>query len=216
MSNITQFPIPSETISQISPAINANLTDVFPVSQISGSVYVTALETLQQVLTLFLPNLFLSYAGNPNGHVAGTAFQVCYDTTDQLLYVCTVTGNAMSAVWRPSIQSGGILPVDVTGGSAQMVSNRSYIADNAAIKTTLTLPVNSNYGDFIYVSGRQQGWIIAQNANQQIFVSPSHTTSGTGGSLASTNVNDSIILFCTQNNLQWNVISQQSAGITIV
>lgn len=216
MSNITQFPIPAVQISGISPASNANLTDIFPVSQLSGLTYVTAIETLQQILNLFLPNLFLSFAGNPNGNVAGTANQTCYDTVDQILYICTVTGNASSAVWRPCIQGAGIIPVDVTSGAATMVSNHSYIADNNSIITTLTLTVSSAIGDFIYISGRQHGWMIAQNANQQIFISPSSTTVGVGGSISSNNVRDSVILYCSKANLEWNLVSQQSTGLTIV
>ena len=48
---------------------------------------------------------FRSYNGNPNGNVAGTAgtgatdASVIYDYTNGLLYVCTTTGNAATAVW---------------------------------------------------------------------------------------------------------------------
>ena len=48
---------------------------------------------------------FLTYAGNPNGNVAGTAgsgtvdSSVIWDRTNNILYVCTTTGNAAAAVW---------------------------------------------------------------------------------------------------------------------
>jgi hypothetical protein len=47
---------------------------------------------------------FREYAGNPNGNVAGNAntngaADMVYDVTNLLLYVCTTTGNAASAVW---------------------------------------------------------------------------------------------------------------------
>src|SRR6185437_4841699 len=108
MSNITQFPIPAIPISQVSPVSAATLTDSFVVVQ-SGT---TGLETLTQVLNLFLSNLFLNCAGNPNGNIAGTKNQVCYDTIDNILWVCTVTGTATSAVWRtciPALSDGQIL-----------------------------------------------------------------------------------------------------------
>ncbi len=45
------------------------------------------------------------YNGNPNGHVAGTAGSSgvlpteCWDYANSVLYVCTTTGNAATAVW---------------------------------------------------------------------------------------------------------------------
>jgi len=49
---------------------------------------------------------FQVYAGNPNGNVAGTAgtqgglpSSVIWDSTNEILYVCTTTGVAAAAVW---------------------------------------------------------------------------------------------------------------------
>lgn len=48
---------------------------------------------------------FQTFAGNPNGNVAGTAgsgtvpSSVVWDTTDNLLYVCTTTGSVSTAAW---------------------------------------------------------------------------------------------------------------------
>ncbi len=48
---------------------------------------------------------FQTYAGNPNGNVAGTAgsgavpASVCWDRSNNILYVCTTTGIAAAAVW---------------------------------------------------------------------------------------------------------------------
>lgn len=47
----------------------------------------------------------LVFAGNPNGNVAGTDASAgtpptfCWDTVDQIMWVCTLSGNAASAVW---------------------------------------------------------------------------------------------------------------------
>lgn len=38
-------------------------------------------------------------AGNPNGVVAGNLNQLCLDTTNKILYVCTTAGDATSTVW---------------------------------------------------------------------------------------------------------------------
>lgn len=55
------------------------------------------------------------YAGDPNGNVAGnagtpggTGASVAYDTTNDLLYVCTTTGTASTAVWTQ-------VAADITG-----------------------------------------------------------------------------------------------------
>ena len=48
-----------------------------------------------------------TYAGNPNGHVAGVTGvagvsppDICYDTVNAIIWICTTTGNAASAVWK--------------------------------------------------------------------------------------------------------------------
>lgn len=86
---ISQLPV-----IPVAPA----LTDIFPEVQpaVGGATYKT---TFQQLLNLFQPNINLTYAGNPNGNVAGTIYQPLWDTTDSVLYICTTTGNAASAVW---------------------------------------------------------------------------------------------------------------------
>lgn len=56
-------------------------------------------ETLGQVISLALSNHNLSYAGNPNGNLAGAIYQTCYDTTNAKYYICTTTGSASTAVW---------------------------------------------------------------------------------------------------------------------
>jgi hypothetical protein len=211
MTNITQFPIPALSISQITPVSSSQFTDILVADQTG----VTGTESLQQIYNLFLPSMFLSYNGDPNGHVAGIAFQTCFDLNSQILYICTVTGNATSAVWRQCIASSNLITNNVVTGSAVMNSFQNYIA-NSSITTTLTLPSSSSYGDIIYVLGRQVGWTIAQRPNQQIFVSPAQTTVGITGSLSSLHPRDSIVLFCTTPNLEWQVQSQQSAGLDIV
>jgi hypothetical protein len=59
-----------------------------------------------------------SYAGNPNGNVAGTQATANYlvqsllwDSTDLIFWVCTTTGDASTAVWKPV----STLTTDVVG-----------------------------------------------------------------------------------------------------
>ena len=100
----------------------------------------------------------------------------------------------------------GSITVGVTGagnwfdqpsGSVTMGANAGYTVDNGASLVTLTLPTSANLGDFVIIQGFSAGgWKIAQAAGQQIHLASSSTTSGAGGSLASTNQYDAITLRC--------------------
>jgi len=87
-----------------------------------------------------------------------------------------------------------------------MAVNNGYIANNAG-QVVATLPTTAAVGTVQAITGinNATGWKIAQNASQQIFFGTSSTTSGTGGSLTSTNTRDSVFLVCVVANLTWNV-----------
>lgn len=116
---------------------------------------------------------FFSGSGNPNGVVAGTAGSATikassyWDFTNSILYVCTTTGNAASAVWtavnasaasqvnpapsgRLTLTSGTpVLSSDVIGATAVIytpyidnnipIYNGSSVVANAFSEMTLTL-----------------------------------------------------------------------------
>lgn len=44
-------------------------------------------------------NVMTFYTANPNGFVAASLGWLCYDTTNNILYICTTSGSAMTAVW---------------------------------------------------------------------------------------------------------------------
>lgn len=110
----------------------------------------------------------------------------------------------------------GFTWTDVTGTSQAMSVNNGYTANNAG-QVTLTLPSTSAYGSVLAVVGKGSGgWKIAQNASQLIhFGSGSPTTTGTGGSLASTNQYDVVYLLCTVANLEFTVTTS-IGNITVV
>lgn len=198
---------------------NAQMTDIICAVQgyVSPSnIGLSVQETLQQVFGLFQNNIILFYPGNPNGFVAGSTYQFCWDTTDQLLWICTTTGTASTAVWTlvSTIPLGW---VNVTTASQIMAPETGYVANNGAL-VTLTLPVTAAFGTEISIQGfGAGGWVIAQNAGQSIHVGSSVTTVGAGGSLASTNRYDSINLLCVVANTTWTAIgAPQSAGLTII
>jgi hypothetical protein len=111
---------------------------------------------------------------------------------------------------------GGLTWNDVTGTSASAAINNGYLSDNAGL-VTVTLPVTAAQFSVIRVAGfGAGGWKIAQNASQLIqFGSAAATTTGTGGSLASTNRYDAVEIICVVANTTWLVLSSVG-NITIV
>jgi hypothetical protein len=106
---------------------------------------------------------------------------------------------------------------DVVGSPQAMVVDNGYVADTVGL-CTLTLPATAAFGTLINVIGKGAGgWIIAQNAGQNIQVGSVSSTVGAGGSVASTNQFDSVQLICTTANTTWTVFcAPQTAGLTIV
>ena len=104
----------------------------------------------------------------------------------------------------------------VTGASQTAAVNSGYIANNAGT-VTVTLPAVSAVGTVVAVTGinNNTGWLIAQNAGNQIFFGTSSTTAGAGGSLASTKTFDTVFLLCTTANANWTVITSVG-NITVV
>ena len=88
----------NEKFTQLPTVVSATLADIIAVVQ--GGV--SSQETLQQVFNLMLSNVVLNNAGDPNGAVAGNVYQLCWDTSNSVMYVCTTSGNAATAVWTES------------------------------------------------------------------------------------------------------------------
>lgn len=103
-----------------------------------------------------------------------------------------------------------ITPVDQTSGSATLVQNTLYVTDNGASLVTYTLPATATVGSIIKIIGKSSGgWTIAQGSGQQIRFGNVTTTLGAGGSLASSNLGDSVELVCNTANTTWTVASVQ-------
>jgi hypothetical protein len=77
----------------------------------------------------------LSYAGNPNGNVAGTAGTpgtngfptLCFDVTNLIGYFCSTTGTTSTAVWTP-----------ISGQAVQFSGGTSTGTANAQVITPVT------------------------------------------------------------------------------
>lgn len=112
--------------------------------------------------------------------------------------------------------SGGLTWSEVTGTTQAAAVNSAYITNNAAA-VTVTLPDTAAVGDVLRVVGKGAGgWVIAQNASENINLGNATTTTGVGGSLASSHRYDCVELVCTVANTTWTVMSVQSAGLTVV
>lgn len=69
------------------------------------------------------------YAGNPNGNVAGVSGganglspSFIWDSVHNQLFVCTVTGNAASAVWTSVSASGSVTWAGSAGGTGNVIT----------------------------------------------------------------------------------------------
>jgi hypothetical protein len=103
--------------------------------------------------------------------------------------------------------SSGTNWVNQTGTSVTMAVNTSYLANSSSL-VTLTLPTTAAQFSTFQVAGfGSGGWKIAQATGQQINFGNVTTTSGTGGSLASSNQYDSLTLLCTTANTQFQVLT---------
>lgn len=209
--------MPNERFTDLPTTGSATMSDI--ICAVQGYVSPSNLglsvqETLQQVYNLFALNIIQSYSGNPNGHVAGTTYQLCWDTVDLILWVCTTSGTSGSAIWTECINAQSNWQ-DVITTPFNLIQDTNYVCDNGASLTNFTLPTTAVFGSTIQICGKSSGgWAIAQHAGQSINIGNLTTTVGVGGSLASTNQNDCVNLVCVTASTTWTVIS--SMGIITV
>jgi len=142
--------------------------------------------------------------------IAGASF-TAGSPTPQGVIIDTSTGQLIAS------SSSYTAWVDQTTTPVTMVTNTGYTSDDGATQVVFTLPTTSAIGDWIEINGKGSGlWTIHQAVGQQIQISPTATTLGTGGSLSSVNQYDCVRLRCVTANTIWVVVSQQSSGLTVV
>jgi hypothetical protein len=110
-----------------------------------------------------------------------------------------------------------VLPFTTVSGTSQAAAvNNGYFTNNASL-CTVTLPATAAVGDTIVVAGQGAGgWLLAQNASQLIHgTNNAVTTTGTGGSLASTNQWDAVLVRCVIANTTW-VVHDYAGNLTVV
>lgn len=203
-------------------ASTATFADTYAVSTL---LYASSSNAVSGLATANSAVLVTTSAGVPVYSGTMTNGQLIIGNTSGTPTAATITAGAGIAITNgtgtitiAAVDAAATWTV-VTGASASMNSNNGYISNNAGV-VTLTLPLvtNSNVGDVIEVAGLGAGgWKIAQNATQLIHLGSSVTTTGVGGSLASTNAFDSIKIVCAVAGTTWLVVgAPQSSGITVV
>lgn len=190
----------------------------------SGKNPVPQSQAYEGVRASLPPNVITSkgtFARDPNGndkkgYVIGDLW---VNTADISVWVLNAIVNNQ-AIWSlmGSGLTGGLVQVVTTGTTQQIVAGHSYISANAAL-STFTLPVTANVGDSFEIIGQGAAfWTIAQNAGQSIKFNAATTTTGTGGSITSTQQFAVIDILCTVANTTWTVLntSGAQAAYTIV
>lgn len=141
---------------------------------------------------------------------SGVLTRLANGTTGQFLGANT----SAAPTWQTP-PTGGTTWNTVTGTTQTAAINNGYIANNASL-VTITLPGTAAVGSVIELTGQGAGgWKLAQPASVLVNFGSKTTTTGTGGSIASTNTFDSLRIVCIVANTTWNVLSAQG-NLTIV
>jgi len=152
----------------------------------------------------------------------GTDGQVLLGSTGADPVFATLTSSGGTITFTPGAgtlnletAASGFAWSEVTGTSQAIAVGNGYILNNGAL-VTATLPATAAVGSLIEIVGKGAGgWLVAQNASQTIHFIGSDTTTGAGGSLASTNRYDSISLVCITADTDF-VVKSSVGNITVV
>lgn len=112
--------------------------------------------------------------------------------------------------------TGQLFPWSVITSSPQALSTNAGYFANAGGGISFSLPATAEVGDIIFISLiNAGGWTVTQGAGQTIHFGNQDTTTGAGGSLASTAIGDSLTLVCSVQNTDFVVINSVG-NITVV
>lgn len=121
----------NEKVTQLPAVSAATLSDIIYAVQAG----ISSQETLQQVFNLFVNGNVLINAGNPNGTLAGTANQFCWDTTHLILWLCTTTGSSSTAVWQ-LVSGQGLTNGQLLIGSSGTIPSKTTLTAGTNISIT--------------------------------------------------------------------------------
>lgn len=170
-------------------------------------------------ITATLGNMVITNGMLSVGGVTGTDGQILIAATAANPAWASVTaGSGISltaGVNTLSIASTAPFTWAEVGVDGALTVNQGSINTKVAL-LSMSLPATAAVGTTIVLQGLGAGgWAITQAANQQVILGNQATTLGVGGSLASTNANDSISLVCTTADLIWSTFAV-IGNITVV
>ncbi len=109
----------------------------------------------------------------------------------------------------------GLTWVEETTTSRSAAVGEGVVCNNGSL-VTVTLPTTAAFGDVLALVGKGAGgWLLAQNASEIVHFLGTDTTTGVGGSLASTGVFDAVELVCTVADTEWTVRSSMGNITTV-
>ena len=128
--------VAATTGSQVTPTVDAGWTALYVVTVANGAISIItgniAIYPAAPFVQSQLGSFMQTYAGNPNGHVAGTqgaagtaAPSMVWDLTDNLIWVCTTTGTTSTAVW---VEVGGTATWPFWCGTSSGTANAQVVA----------------------------------------------------------------------------------------
>lgn len=120
-----------------------------------------------------------------------------------------------AATWIPmSGGGGGLTYTPVT--SSQTASINTIYGTNSSSLIVLTLPTVAPAGSIISVVGiGSGGWQIAQPSGVSIHIGNQTSTTGTSGTVSSTNRYDSLQLICISANTSWSLLGGATGNLNI-
>jgi hypothetical protein len=182
---------------------------------INQLLYSSAANVIGGVTAVNSGALVSTSAGVPTWIGSLTNGQLAIGSTGATPVAATITAgtnvsvtNGAGTITIAATGAGGFTWVDQASSSVTMAVNTGYIMDNGASLVTLTLPATAAEGSIFRVAGVSSGgWKVAQAASQLIHFGNVTTTTGTGGSLASSNQYDQVELLCVVANTTFVVLS---------
>lgn len=199
--------------NQLPAATSIADTDIFALSQTPNTFPVSRKVTSELVSQYILAKTILTTVGNPNGFLAGTIYQLCWDSLDGLLFVCTTTGTSSTAVWQrsPTVFSfAGDPNGNVAGQLNDIVFNSAagdlYVCTTAGSAISAVWTQSSGTASNVIITNDTTTnasvfptWVLANSGNQslkvtstKIFYNPSTSVFTNIGPLSQiTNIQDS-------------------------
>ena len=172
-------------------------------------------ETLTGTLAIANGGTNATSMGTTDGVVYYDGTRLVTTTAGTAAQVLTSNGAGVAPTFQAVPSSGGMSWSEQTGTTQAMAVAHGYILNNAGV-VTATLPATAAVGDIMAIVGKGTGgWLMAQNSGQTVHFGSVNTTTGAGGSLASTNRYDSLEIICTTANTDF-VVRSSIGNLTVV